>query len=88
MYGPVKKLSRVNANLQQAIAAAGRIFEMLDTHTEVHRAAGRACRWRRCASGVEFRDVSFAYDDRDRPAHPARRVASRCRSARWSPSSA
>ncbi len=35
MYGPAKKLSRVNANLQQAIAAAGRIFEMLDTHTEV-----------------------------------------------------
>ena len=35
-YGPAKKLSRVNANLQQAIAAAGRIFEMLDTHTEVH----------------------------------------------------
>jgi len=36
MYGPAKKLSRVNANLQQAIAAAERIFEMLDTHTEVH----------------------------------------------------
>jgi len=35
MYGPAKKLSRVNANLQQAIAAAERIFEMLDTHTEV-----------------------------------------------------
>ena len=42
MYGPAKKLSRVNANLQQAIAASERIFEMLDTHTEVHRAAGRA----------------------------------------------
>ena len=36
MYGPAKKLSRVNANLQQAIAASERIFEMLDTHTEVH----------------------------------------------------
>ena len=35
MYGPAKKLSRVNANLQQAIAASERIFEMLDTHTEV-----------------------------------------------------
>ena len=35
MYAPAKKLSRVNANLQQAIAAADRIFEMLDTHTEV-----------------------------------------------------
>src|SRR6266545_103793 len=35
MYGPAKKLSRVNANLQQAIAASERIFEMLDTHSEV-----------------------------------------------------
>ncbi len=40
MYGPVKKLSRVNANLQQAMAASERIFEMLDTHSEVRRAAG------------------------------------------------
>src|SRR4029077_947563 len=34
-YGPAQKRSRVNANLQQAIAASERIFEMLDTHTEV-----------------------------------------------------
>ena len=30
MYNPAKKLSRVNANLQQAIAASERIFELLD----------------------------------------------------------
>ena len=35
MYGPAKKLSRVNSDLQQAIAAGERIFEMLDTHSEV-----------------------------------------------------
>ena len=40
MYGPAKKLSRVNANLQQAIAASERIFEMLDTHTEVKEQPG------------------------------------------------
>ena len=42
MYGPIKKLSRVNANLQQAVAASERIFELLDTHTEVREPAGRA----------------------------------------------
>ena len=42
MYAPIKKLSRVNANLQQAAAASERIFELLDTHTEVRRAARRA----------------------------------------------
>ena len=49
MYAPAKKLSRVNANLQQAIAAADRIFEMLDTHTEVAESpnAVRCRRFRR-----------------------------------------
>ncbi len=63
MYGPIKKLSRVNASLQQAIAAAERIFGLLDTHTEVHEQAG-APALPRMAQSVEFRDVGFAYDDR------------------------
>jgi subfamily B ATP-binding cassette protein MsbA len=63
-YGPAKKLSRVNANLQQAIAAAGRIFEMMDTHTEVtERADARVLA--PLTSGVSFRDVEFHYEDRD-----------------------
>jgi subfamily B ATP-binding cassette protein MsbA len=63
MYAPIKKLSRVNAGLQQAIAAAQRIFEMLDTHTEVRERAG-AHPMARVREGVEFRDAGFAYDDR------------------------
>ncbi len=62
MYAPAKKLSRVNANLQQAIAAADRIFELLDTHTEV--AESPAARpLPPFSSAIEFRDVSFAYED-------------------------
>ena len=64
-YGPAKKLSRVNANLQQAIAAAGRIFEMLDTHSEVIERPG-AVPMAPLSSGVAFRHVSFHYEDRDR----------------------
>jgi subfamily B ATP-binding cassette protein MsbA len=62
MYGPAKKLSRVNANLQQAIAASERIFEMLDTHSEVTERpdAEPLSPFR---SGIEFRDVHFAYAD-------------------------
>ena len=60
MYGPAKKLSRVNANLQQAIAAAERIFEMLDTHSEVHERAG-AGDLPRFKDLIEFRDVQFSY---------------------------
>jgi len=62
MYGPIKKLSRVNAGLQQAIAAAQRIFEMLDTHSEVKERPG-AAPLPPLRSTVEFRDVGFAYDD-------------------------
>jgi ATP-binding cassette, subfamily B, bacterial MsbA len=63
MYAPIKKLSRVNAGLQQAIAAAQRIFAMLDTHTEVKERPG-AQPMARVRVGVEFRDAGFAYDDR------------------------
>jgi subfamily B ATP-binding cassette protein MsbA len=63
MYGPAKKLSRVNANIQQAIAASERIFDMLDTHTEVtERPHARPLT--RFASEIEFRNVAFGYDDR------------------------
>jgi subfamily B ATP-binding cassette protein MsbA len=62
MYGPAKKLSRVNANLQQAIAASERIFEMMDSHTEVAEQpnAGPLAPFRR---EIEFRDVGFGYED-------------------------
>jgi ATP-binding cassette, subfamily B, bacterial MsbA len=62
MYGPAKKLSRVNANLQQAIAASERIFEMLDVHTEVlqERDARPLAPFLR---EIEFKDVAFGYDE-------------------------
>jgi subfamily B ATP-binding cassette protein MsbA len=62
MYGPIKKLSRVNASIQQAIAAAQRIFELLDIHSEVKERPS-APPLAPLRSGVEFRDVGFAYDD-------------------------
>jgi ATP-binding cassette, subfamily B, bacterial MsbA len=62
LYTPVKRLSRVNANLQQAIAAAERIFKVLDTHSEVRERAGARVLAPH-SKNIEFRDVSFAYDD-------------------------
>jgi len=60
MYSPAKKLSRVNANIQQALAASERIFAILDTHSEVEDRAGAppASPFTRA---IEFRDVQFAY---------------------------
>jgi len=63
MYTPIKKLSRVNAGLQQTRAAAERIFEMIDIHSEVRERAD-ATTLPRLRASVEFREVSFAYEDR------------------------
>jgi subfamily B ATP-binding cassette protein MsbA len=62
MYGPIKKLSRVNANLQQAVAASERLFALLDTHTEVQEKAG-APALPPFTEAIEFRDVMFGYED-------------------------
>ena len=60
MYAPAKKLSRVNADLQQAMAAGERVFEILDSHNEVQERAG-AAELPRFGNRIEFRDVKFAY---------------------------
>jgi subfamily B ATP-binding cassette protein MsbA len=62
MYAPVKKLSRVNASLQQAMAASERIFGMLDTHTEV-KERPTAMPLAPFRHAIEFRDVSFGYEE-------------------------
>jgi subfamily B ATP-binding cassette protein MsbA len=62
MYGPAKKLSRVNANLQQTMAASERIFETLDTHTEVRDRPG-AKTLAGLVESIEFSNVVFNYDD-------------------------
>ena len=61
MYAPIKKLSRVNATLQQAMAASERIFEILDTHSEVPERPD-AQPLPRLRQEIEFRNVSFSYD--------------------------
>jgi len=66
MYGPVKKLSRVNANIQQAIAAAERIFETLDTHEETRDRPGARV-LTVLESGIEFRNVVFGYQENEEP---------------------
>lgn len=66
MYAPAKKLSRVNADLQQAMAAGERVFEILDAHNEIQERPN-AVTFPDFRHRIEFRDVRFAYGDgRDR----------------------
>jgi ATP-binding cassette, subfamily B, bacterial MsbA len=66
MYAPARKLSRVNADLQQAAAAAERIFEILETHSEVQERPD-AVVLPRFSKSIEFRDVHFSYGDEHLP---------------------
>ena len=86
MYAPIKKLSRVNANLQQAAAASERIFEVLDVHTEVIERPG-AVALPPFEREIEFKDVTFAYGW-PRPAARCAACRSRCAPASWWPLSA
>jgi len=64
MYGPAKKLSRVNADLQQAAAASERIFEIFDTDSEVRERPG-AAPLPPFHRAIEFDDVGFVYEGSD-----------------------
>jgi subfamily B ATP-binding cassette protein MsbA len=64
MYGPARKLSRVNADLQQAAAAAERVFEVLATHSEVLDRAD-AKPMAPFEREIEFRNVLFSYEGAD-----------------------
>ena len=61
MYGPAKKLSRVNADLQQAAAASERIFEILDTDSEVRERPG-AEPLPPFHDAIVFDSVAFVYE--------------------------
>jgi ATP-binding cassette, subfamily B, bacterial MsbA len=61
MYTPVKRLTRINNAVQQAIGAAERVFEVLEQKPEVVEQPG-AVDIGRSRGEVVFKGVNFAYD--------------------------
>jgi subfamily B ATP-binding cassette protein MsbA len=62
LYDPFKGLGRANGTLQQGLAAADRVFELLDTKPQVaDRPDARALP--PIQQGIEFDAVTFAYQD-------------------------
>ena len=61
LSNPVKRLSQVYGNIQKALAAADRVFEILDTKTDVVEKPD-AITLPAITGNVEFNDVSFSYD--------------------------
>jgi len=62
LMSPLKSLSNVNATLQEGLAAAVRIFRILDTQPAITSRAG-AKTARGLQSGIEFESVGFQYGD-------------------------
>lgn len=60
LSNPVKRLSRVYANIQRALAAAQRVFDVLDTEPEIQDVPG-ATPLPSIQGHVEFHKVDFAY---------------------------
>ncbi|MBI5287062.1 MAG: ATP-binding cassette domain-containing protein [Deltaproteobacteria bacterium] len=63
LYQPIKRLSSVNNAIQQGLAAAVRVFEILDTLGEVKDRSG-AKEITRVSERIEFKKVSFSFGER------------------------
>jgi ATP-binding cassette, subfamily B, bacterial MsbA len=61
LYEPFKRLVRTNNTIQQGLAGAERVFELLDTAPEVVDAPD-AVELDAVRDAIEFHDVGFAYD--------------------------
>jgi subfamily B ATP-binding cassette protein MsbA len=62
VYEPLKRLSNLNANLQEGLAAAARVFAIIDTPAII-RDRPEAKSLPPIEGYIEFRDVSFSYPD-------------------------
>ena len=62
LYKPMKRLSKVNNLIQNGLAAANRIYEILDTEPDITNRTG-AVELKDVKKGIEFKDVSFSYGE-------------------------
>jgi subfamily B ATP-binding cassette protein MsbA len=60
-YEPIKRLAKLNANLQEGLAAAIRVFALLDREPEI-RDAPDAVALEVAGGGVRFEGVTFSYN--------------------------
>ncbi|MGZ3537598.1 MAG: ABC transporter ATP-binding protein [Thermodesulfobacteriota bacterium] len=61
-YAPIRDLSKVNLEIQEGLAGAARIFELLDTPTDV-KDAENAVPLLPITQGIDFQKIHFKYED-------------------------
>src|SRR5256884_6948713 len=65
-YDPMRKLSRLQHSMSQALAAARHVWEVLDEHAEIPEATN-AIKLAPLRQQIEFREVHFGYANEARP---------------------
>ena len=62
LYEPVKRLTNVNNTIQQGIAAATRVFHIMDTIPEI-KDKKKATNLPSISNNIDIQNISFSYDD-------------------------
>jgi subfamily B ATP-binding cassette protein MsbA len=63
LYAPVRDLNKVNLEIQEGLAAATRVFELLDKVPAIQDTNG-SISLPPISKGIEFRNVTFRYEDK------------------------
>jgi subfamily B ATP-binding cassette protein MsbA len=63
VLNPAKEISRAVSSIQRGIASAERIFEVVDTQSQI-KAPSQPKQISGFKNSIEFKDVSFAYEDK------------------------
>jgi ATP-binding cassette, subfamily B, bacterial MsbA len=64
-YDPMRKLSRLQNSMEQALAAAHHVWEVMDEHAELPEKKN-AAELQPLTEAIEFKDVSFGYANEER----------------------
>ena len=64
-YDPMRKLSRLHNNMEQALAAAHHVWEVMDEHAELPERAD-AVQLKPLTQAIELKNVSFGYANEER----------------------
>ena len=62
LYAPIRDLSKVNLEIQEGMAGATRVFELLDTTTEIKEMEG-AVSLPPVSKKIDFQKVTFKYEE-------------------------
>jgi subfamily B ATP-binding cassette protein MsbA len=62
LYAPIRELNKLNLEIQEGLAAAVRVYELLDTVSDIKEEEG-AIPLPLISKGVTFQNVSFKYDE-------------------------